>query len=112
MRAYAQYTAPGLACRAANSQHQLGNLLRVSPLSGDIQSVVELAHARLKGAMQKFIDSKVNEQRVSVYIDELKAQFKVLITPEWVRETTHRLFVTVLPGVLKAGGGYGPKAER
>lgn len=86
--------------------------MRSSPLSGDIQSVVELAHARLKGAMQKFIDSKVNEQRVSVYIDELKAQFKVLITPEWVRETTHRLIVTVLPGVLKAGGGYGPKAER
>lgn len=84
------------------------------PYSPDMHSVIELSHARLVDAMQKFVNERVSgpEDNLLVYTEELKALFKSQITPEWAKATTHRLFIEVLPAVLEANGDYPPKHLR
>jgi hypothetical protein len=65
--------------------------------------------------MQKFIDSSpVTPQlrTLAPYIAELRRVFRRHITPTWTRNTTHRLFMKVLPAVLEAIGDYPPKHLR
>jgi hypothetical protein len=45
-------------------------------------------------------------------LQELKAIFIKVITPEWVQHTTHRLYLDVLPAIIQAGGHYPPKRYR
>lgn len=87
---------------------------RLPPYSPDMHSVIELSHAHLMSAMQKYINGRQSgpEDDLVAYTSQLQKLFKEMITPEWVQATTHRLFLVVLPAILAAGGNYPPKQKR
>jgi hypothetical protein len=87
---------------------------RLPPYSPDMHSVIELSHAHLMASMQDYINERqaAPQDDLSVYTCKLQELFKTRITPQWAQETTHRLFLEVLPAVLAAGGCYPPKQKR
>lgn len=84
------------------------------PYSPDMHSVIELAHARIMRPMQEWLDTKYNPGSMGMddVLLELKAIFLRVITPDWVKNTTHRLYLDVLPAIIQAEGHYPPKSHR
>lgn len=84
------------------------------PYSPDMHSVIELSHARVMDAMQKFMNDRVGiaDDSLPVYTKKVEELFFEVITPAWAQATTHRLFIEVLPAILEAGGDYPPKQLR
>jgi hypothetical protein len=87
---------------------------QLPPYSPDMHSVIELSHARLMGEMQKFINDRKSgpDDELPAYTDKLLELFLATITPSWAKATTHRLFIDVLPAVLRGNGDYTPKHLR
>jgi hypothetical protein len=87
------------------------NHMLLPSYSPDMHSVIELSHALLMSPVRKYInDSRAPE--LEAYTKELQRLFYEVVTPRWARKTTHRLFLKVLPAILKESGGYPPKRFR
>ncbi|KAG2428017.1 hypothetical protein HXX76_012003 [Chlamydomonas incerta] len=76
------------------------------PYSPDMHSVIELSHAQLMRHMTHFINERcrVENDTLPPYIAELERAFQVLITKNRAQSTTHRLFIEVMPEILRLGG--------
>ena len=87
------------------------NHLLLPPYSADMHSVIEISH----GLLMKVVRPKINrmqETTLQPYIDLLYKSFFEHCTPEWACKTTQRLYLTVLPAIVRAKGGWPSRRER
>lgn len=87
---------------------------QLPPYSPDMHSVIETSHAVLMAHMQQYINDRNSndDDTTATYIEALKENFHKCLSPRWAARATRRLFVKVLPAILKAQGQYPPKKLR
>lgn len=79
--------------------------------SGDMHSVIEAAHGHLMKVVQPKVDA-MKATTLPPYIELTQKLFYEHCSVKWVQSTTHRLYITVLPGVLEAGGLYSEDRQK
>jgi hypothetical protein len=92
----------------------MGSWSGLTDYSPDIHAVIENVHARVMQVITPFLHEYAPEKDKGMpyVLGFLKRQFYAVISKEWAQAATHRLFLDVLPAILKFKGWYAPKSLR
>lgn len=91
------------------------NHTQLPAYSPDMHNVIELSHALICGALQKYINTRRTDQATDSllpYMEELTTLFHSKLTPTWGLATVKRLFAVTLPAIIESDGDYPEKACR
>jgi hypothetical protein len=87
------------------------NHLLLPPYSGDMHAVIENAHALLVKVVRPQIN-RMQDTTLPPYIEAMREAFFDNCTATWAHKTTQRLYLKVLPAILRAKGGWASRRER